>query len=364
MSLTLVSALYDLAGRERNPDRHTVARYLEAGEFLFALDADLVVFADSELAPAIEARRRDAGRAARTRVVTLPLEELAAHALADRIAAARRRHPLRNGNPAKDTPLYAVLQWAKFELVTHAARLDPFTATHLAWIDLGLPARPHPDDRVFERAPDRVRLLMMRPFAAAELADERDYYAYLRGHVAAGYVSGPRRRMLRLCGLFAEEARASLSAGFAPSEEQLLPVLSEREPALFEFHHGDYGHILSNYERLRGGGENLLFQLRVARDAGLQARGLEICQALIASHRDGIFECPSALLAELLDECFLAAWHGGGEDRALAAEVACVYAERVRADSRFREVFLRDEVRVRSNFDLLGGAPWGATVAG
>lgn len=357
MGLTLVTALYDLAGRERNPRRRTTDHYLEAAGFVIGLDVRLVVFADPDLAPELVRRRQEAGLAERTRVVSLPFEGLQAHRLVEQIAAAREAHPVENANPHKDTHRYVALQWSKFELLERAAELEP-ASSHLAWIDLGLPFRPHPDDRVFERPSDRVRLLRMRPWSPNEMADRGEYFRYMRGLVAGGYVSGAREPLLRVCELFGEEYRGALAAGLAPNDEQLLPLLCDAEPGLFEFHHGDYADILGNYERLRGGASNLAFQLRVARDAGLYARGLELCEAILASHRAGTLECSPAELANLLDECFLAAWYGGEGDRALAGEIADLYRERVAADPGFRDVYLREEIRVRSNFELLGTGPW------
>ena len=355
MSLTLVSALYDLAGREADPRRKTIAHYLEAGEFLFGLDADLVVFGDPGPIAEVEARRRAAGLGERTVAVPLPLEELRSHAELERITAARKANPVENANPSKDTPRFVVLQWGKFELLERAGALDPFAASHLAWIDLGLPFRPHPDDDVFAHPSDKVRLLRMRPYAGDEFDDRAAYFSILRGHLAAGYISGERDRILQAAREFEDLARETLDNGFAPSEEQLLPILCEQTPDAFDFHFGDYDEILVNYLRVRAGAANLLFQLRVARDAELPEPGLEICEAILASLREGTLDCSPAELAELLDECFLAAWYAGDDsDRSLPREIHDIYRERTREDPEFRDIFLRDEIRVRSNFQLLG----------
>lgn len=359
--LTLVSALYDLAGRERNTRRRTAADYLGTAGFLLELDQDVVIFADPELAPQLEARRATAGLGGRTRVIVEPLEELPAHRLHDEIAAARQRQPILNRDPDKDTVLFTELQWSKFELVRRAIELDPFGGSHFAWIDLvnrGLP--PHPDDPLFEHPSDPVRLLSMRGFEARQLKDRAGYYAYLQGHIAAGYITAAREGFLRLSELFESTARDELDAGFAPSEEQLLPVLFAREPELFEFHYGDYSHLLRNYLRLRGSADNLLFQMRTAREEGQFAHGHAVGERVVAAHLDGVLECVPGTLAALLDEAFVAAWRVGGSRSEDAARVAALYAELVRAEPEFRDAFLRDEIRVRRNFDYLplDRRPW------
>ena len=356
--MTLVTCLFDLAAREAPTTRRTPADYLEAGAFLFGLDQDLVCFADPVLAPEIAARRRAAGLGKRTCVIPLALETLPAHELCDRIDAAQRANPVRNASPVKDTVLYTVLIWSKFELLRRATALDPFGASHLAWIDLGIAARPHPADDVFARPSDRVRVMVMRGFTEHDISDRRDYYSYLRGFISAGYVTGPRDGLLRLCDLFDALASAELADGLAPSEEQLLPVLAVEHSDLFDFHYGDYEGLLCNYVRLRGYAGNLRFQMSDARAEGNFTHGHEIGSRVIESWREGTFECEPEQLAALLDETFIAAWNADGPDR--AAPVAALYARLVAELPGFRDVFLRDEVRIRSNFALLPetSRPW------
>lgn len=78
------------------------------------------------------------------------------------------------------------------------------------------------------------------------------------------------------------------------------------------------------------------------------------------SHQEGSFETDPATLAALLDEAFLAAWYGTDAGPEAAARVASLYAEMVEGGPEFLDAFLRDEVRVRSNFSLLPAAtrPW------
>lgn len=350
-----MTALFDLARREGNPARRPADDYLQRGQFLFGLDEDVVFFADPELADHIGDRRREHGLGDRTLVMSSALEELLSHDLPDRIEQAHRRRPILNGDPAKDTALYVALGWSKFRLVELAIQLDPFGTTHFAWIDFGLygglPAH-HAADQPFARPSDRVRLLMLKPFSREEIGDSA-YYSWLRGHLGAGYVSGSRASMLRLNELMAAEAESALASGFGPTEEQLLPVVAAEHPDLFEFHYGDYSHVLENYVRLRGSATNLLFQMRHCRAVGDFDRALDIVWRLLAGYQDGTFACGADQLAELLDECFIAAYHAEYPEQHLAHEIAGLYAGLVIRDPDARDVFLRHEIRLRSNFALL-----------
>jgi hypothetical protein len=315
------------------------------------------VFSDHECARQIEEARKDHGLAARTLVIAVALEELHAHSLLGELTNARAEHPLRNGDPVKDTPLYTVLQRAKPELLARAASENPFSASHIAWIDFGLSWGPHPGEDPFAHPPDPLRLLMMRPFFPSDLADRERYLSWNWGHLAGGYVSGSLENMEWLAAGLHELARETLTTGFAASDEQLLPLIALEDPRRFEFHHGDYDHILANYLKPHGSAANLAFQLRVWRQHETPSAGAPLARAVFESVQSGEFEAEPDSLAALLDECYLAAFYGEDEPHDLAQRIAEDYMRRVERDHRFRDAFLRDEIRVRKNFAFVSGFP-------
>jgi hypothetical protein len=355
--LTQVTGLFDIARREAS-DRHPPAYYLDGAQWLLQADRELVVFCDPALAPRL---RRRAG--ARTTIVECPLEELIPAGRVARIAAARERNPLRNASAIKDTPLYTAFTWAKFAMVARVVADGLGGDGPVAWIDIALAGRPHPDDDPFAAVADRIDLLMMRGFSAAEVADPGNFYAYLRGQVAAGYIPGSRRAWSALARASAERIETALAAGFAPSDEQLLAVLCADHPELFTFHHGGYAHILSNFVHLRGSANNLAYQLHEARAAREQERderwvgpsGFELAARVVESIDAGLLSGRGQPFAALLDECFMAAWYANPGDAAPAAHVRDLYLDEVRRDHEFRDAFLLSEIRVRGNFAYVGG---------
>jgi hypothetical protein len=352
--LTLVTYLFDLARREPEIGRTSVERYLKlADEHVLGLDNDLVAFVEPELAERVAASRAGCGLARRTRVVPVAFEDLPVAALLSRIEAARTRHPLRNGNPWKDTPLYTALGWAKPELAARVARDDPFDGSHVGWIDIGLSFRPHPGEDPFTRPSDRVRLLSMRPVLERELSDRDRYLASLRGHLAAGCACGSRKNMAWLGAAFARVARETLDAGFAGSDEQLLPLLTSAHPERFALYHGDYEDILANHLVLHRGAKNLSFQLRVWREEGVPGEGAPLAEKVMQSVTAGDFEADAESLAALLDDCYVAAWYGEPEPRPLARRIADLCLTCAERDPAFRDVFLRNEIHVRRNFSFL-----------
>ena len=275
----LVSALFDLAGRENNRRRRTIEEYLELGKVVLDLDENMVFYADSEPAAVIEAERRARGR------------------------------PIRNANPDKDTPLYRRLSWSKFEALARTIDASPFPMERAAWLDFGIGhvarADYWPVERPFRRLSRRIRLLRLRPFTGASLGEPDEYFSFLRGLVGGGLIGGGPAEVSWLCDRVFEEVDRALADGWAPLEEQVIPLIAARDPDAFEFYAGDYSHILDDYFRPHGSAENLLFQLRVYRKAGELAAARRLGGEIVASLDEGCFDADSATTAALVGELAL-----------------------------------------------------------
>jgi hypothetical protein len=355
--MTLVSALFDLRRREPATQRRSVEELLRHGKFVLGLDADLVIFVDPELGRAVRAAREEHGLLGRTRVVEIELESLEAHRHLDDISNARHEHPIINANARKDTPLGAVLGWAKFELIRRPETLETFDPTHLAWIDLGIAHVADTTfcqvDRVFTDPPGGPQMLMLAQPDPEAHRFPAEHYRYVRGQIAAGFLGGTTAGMTRLAEAFEAEARGALRLGFAGIEEQILVATVARDPGLCCFHRGDYPSILANVRHLRGSAANLLSQLRQCRAQEGWEAGAQIADAVIDGCRLDTFDCEPWLLSDILDECFIALYRSNHPDQARAREVAELYAERARTQPAFRDAFLRDEIRIRTNWSFL-----------
>ena len=305
----LVSALFDLAGRENNRRRRTIEEYLELGRTVLDLDENIVFYADPEPAAVIEAERRARGLADRTVVRVVAFEDFRTHARLGRTAEAARGRPIRNANPDKDTPLYRLLTWSKFEALARTIDASPFPMERAAWLDFGIGhvarAKYWPVERPFRRLSRRIRLLRLRPFTGASLGEPDEYFSFLRGLVGGGLIGGGPAEVSWLCDRVFEEVDRALADGWAPLEEQVIPLIAARDPDAFEFYAGDYSHILDNYFRPHGSAENLLFQLRVYRKAGELAAARRLGGEIVASLDEGCFDADSATTAALVGELAL-----------------------------------------------------------
>lgn len=357
--LTLVTVLFDLARREGS-GRRTAQHYLEAAAWLLAVDRDLVVYADPEIAPDVAQRRVSHGHEDRTAVVPLALEEVAAYR---HLAAIQRAHATRypGGRDAeKDTPLYTVVLWARFDLVEDAIARHVRGDGPVALIGLDLSGRPHPRDDPFAEIPDGIRALLLCGFGADVVDDRWAFCERCSGRIGAGFVTGGQAAWRALAASVRREAESALAEGLAPTDEQLLTFVAAREPDRFALYPGSHEDILSNARRLRTGAGALALQLRAARShdgrsAWIGPPGPELCARVLAALDAGELEAQGKDLAMLLDECFLAAYSATPEGRDLARGVRERYLAAVRADAGVRDHFLLHEVRMRANFAYADG---------
>jgi hypothetical protein len=305
-----VSALFDLAGRERNPRRRTVEEYLKFGATVLDLDENIVFYADPEPAAVIQSERSARGLSDRTVVHVVPFEELRTYGRLARAEEMARGRPIHNANPDKDTPFYRLLTWAKFELLARTIDAPPFRLERVAWLDFGIghiaQAGYWPAERPFRRLSKRIRLLRLRPFDHGVISDRHEYFSYHRGLVGCGLIGGGRREVASLCRWFFQEVDHALADGCAPMEEQILPIIALKRPRAFEFYAGDYPHVLDNYFRPHGSAENLLFQMEIFRQLGDLAAVRRLGAEILASRAEGCFDADSSTFAALTHELALA----------------------------------------------------------
>jgi hypothetical protein len=325
---TFVTALFDLGRREPRPK--PFAFYREWASYVLGLDVPLVVFADPELAGWIADARAAVGLDDQTRVVPKPFEALAAVA---RLSTVADLPTFCNAQPAKDTPRYQTLNWAKVDLLEEIAASNPFGTDHVAWIDaaIGYVAEP---PALLPAPSTPLAVLEMCATSPAEAADRRTFYAYERGRLAGGFLRAGRDVWPRVARAFRAELDAVIALGLRPNEQQVLSALSAREPDLFAPYPGDYAGILRNWDHVRRDFATVLLNIRHCRAAGLGGRALALSSRIAASIDVGALTISADDRAAWLDEYLAAALDAG--DRPLAERVARDLVETCAESTYFR----------------------------
>lgn len=272
--LTLVTAFFDLAKREQT-SRRSAADYLKHGAYILSLPYPLVIFADPEFVEPIQKMRGDRP----ARIIAMPFETVPKYPLKEAIQEARKINPVQNASNLKDTSNYILLTWTKFDLIEKVITENPFQATHFAWIDFGLTHVAKLDfaEDAFQHIVDPIKLLVNK-WASSDELQAPDYYSLLRGYVAGGFITGSLGSWQQFIRLFHAEITQLLETKRAPSEEQIIPQIIQRNPDLFEVYYGDYDGILSNYYIQRLSMSITNYNLRMCLERKMWHRANHICQ--------------------------------------------------------------------------------------
>lgn len=354
-STTLITGFFDLQKREKS-SRRDKDYYFEKAEFLFKQDQNIIFFIDTEYYFDIWKRRKAHNLLDKTYIIPVACEDLEyvkLHLEATKLNFLK--HPVHNFQPGKETPLYILITWSKFKLLNAAVRLNPFNSTHFAWIDFGLShiAKTHDTilDLCLSQFEDKIKILSMKHLAKTELVDMNRYYDWIWGKMAAGFITGSKDNMLRLCDLFDKKVENVMKLGRAILEEQILPLIHAENPDLFKFYYGDYDYILFNYHKLQGNVNIILANVVWCRERNEFDMANEICEALLDSIFDAELIITPLQLLTVFHESFINGWNSK------SAQVKCLsvvskLSELCDKNSEFRQLYLMNYPKFKNTFNF------------
>ena len=228
----VVTALYDLAQRESEPRRRSVAEYLALSRFLFVSPVDLHVFCEPDLVASLEqmVSLRPVGYL--TQIQALAFEDLpewrsgqrAVQGLADGSIARAAS----TSNHVKDSPAAQTVWWSKFALMKRAADAHLVGNEETVWwVDCGI---IHgcllPESQLLELG-DIARPVFGQVCNFDHIKD--DITDYLRRGVtciAGGILGVPVSQIDELAVTFSERLQATLDQGLFVNDEALYSCLA------------------------------------------------------------------------------------------------------------------------------------------
>lgn len=251
MSL-LVTCLYDLKAREPNHQRRDIDYYLPYAQFLIHLQQPLIVFTE----PHLERRLRQLfWLHSRIQVVVCPWNQLA---YVERTAEIQRNHslhPYRTRTPQKDTPVYWIVMWNKFEFILRAQRLQP-QYTSYVWIDFGLEPVVKP---LWDRTQsqwtsilnrfdaDHLCCTVMNPLSAEEFERPERAFEGWRYRVVGGFWAMGRNVVERLVDAVRKDIQWLFDIQYIGVDEDLLARLVYQYPQHCRLSFGDYKSCILNW---------------------------------------------------------------------------------------------------------------------
>lgn len=269
MPCTFVSMFINLSRVENNTQRRRAEEYFEHAKKLLQRDIFLYLFVEEDMMPLCMEERHKHNLLYKTVFKPITFETLPYYAHYEKIKQNRKLNPVQGACGFKDTPSYIVTVNSKIALVNQVIEENHFGSTHFGWVDFGLfhvASDQYIDqDNTFEIKTDQIKLEFMQPIHHTIPLEPEKQYTKLYGMIAAGYMTGDMSHWKQFKILFEEEFYNALLLGYAPSEEQIFPVIMIKHPHFFDFYFGTYESILNNYHFQRTELEFLDTQLSKAK---------------------------------------------------------------------------------------------------
>jgi hypothetical protein len=242
--ITIVTMLFDLESVE-SIGRRSLDEYLSYGKSLFSAKLNIIIYTEPKLVDMIKNLNRPDNT--KTEIIVCPLEKLPFYIqYYDKIVECRNSMKLIGGSQNKDTPLYTMLTWCKFDLLNRATmKCD---STNLLWVDFGLSHVT--SESQFEnldklKLTEKCKIMSLRPSYPDEIHE--GFFRSINGRTGGGLMMFNRYKMGQYYRLFKETINLLLSNGYSPLEEDVLTIIRVSNPDMFDVYFGDYPDLIRNY---------------------------------------------------------------------------------------------------------------------
>lgn len=238
--MLFVSALFDLASKEKSDRRSPDEFYYQHGAKLLSMDLDIVIFAEKKLMSKIKEIK--SGKGIRD-YIEIELEDLPDYEHREIIESVRKN---RGGwNNEKDTPLFTVVQWSKIKFVQLA--MGKYNHSHVVWIDFGINHIVDLQQRLFDgmKKFDKVRICSLRPTFPEEFSE--NFFRGFQGRTAGGIISFPRDIFSQVHEAWEYTKYEFIKKQICPLEDEIFTFLRVTYDEFFSSYFGAYPDLLRNF---------------------------------------------------------------------------------------------------------------------
>ncbi len=246
-STTYVTMLYDLEKHENN-GRKKLEEYYKYGEELCKLKVNIIFFVEShDIKLKIIDMRYKYDLLKKTRIIVRPITELKYYDCLNKISELDSKNKIKNMKDNKDTPLYRILRWNKFECLKQAINENVFSTNYVGWIDFNIFAHLNAKDsiKVIGSHYDKIRIGSIGRFYFFG-TDRKDYYNYKKTTVVADFFSGNKTNMKEFIKYFEEELTYVLNT-IAPLEDAIMTKIIYDKKTIFNPFLSDRHNMFSQW---------------------------------------------------------------------------------------------------------------------
>jgi hypothetical protein len=261
MDYTIITAWYDLREEENHPDKDdktdkyfcSMDWYFESAKKLFNKPFPIVIFTEPRFKEYILSVRPIEFHS-KTHFIFREYKDLTNYDIFEKFEENHSKSPIHNVTKEKFTALYKFIVNQKVNFVKEVIEGNPFNSVQFAWMDMRLHCvydmGIDETNVIMDELPDnQVRLMQMS--YTDPVNDRRDFYAWTRGKVAAGFFGGYKEPLLQFCNLCQKEFLEAIAQDTAPSDEMIYSYVISHNPALFDLYVGEYSDCLKNQLAIR-----------------------------------------------------------------------------------------------------------------
>jgi len=279
MALTIVTALYDLSATDTQRPR-SMSHYRELALKVLQLPFPMIIYTDGkELETFFQSRDPTI-----TRIISRPLDQFQWAQCKSKVARNVERHPL--PNPQKNTILYRILNWSKFDMMVESIESNPFQTQAFAWMDMGIAHVAEPSAEVLRQLPlydHKFHVLSMRTVVAAEIRQPESLLTTWNGNMVGGFWFGRSAIVREICTVARDRVRQVIADGYAPLEDTLLAWVCTEQRDKVCYYYGDYKTIFQNIHQIKGDTATVLYNLQHCIRHQALADATLIAQAMLRS---------------------------------------------------------------------------------
>lgn len=226
--------------------------YIENANGTMAIDANLVVFCDKESYPFLMSLR-PSYLSEKTKYIVCDFEDFPLTKYRSKVIQNRVDHPYNFDE--RNTASYYLFCMARYDMMKQIIASNPFNSTHFAWVNICIERMGYKNlmnfENVMNEMRDKFSTCYIDYIPESLVNNLPEYFKFGRCSMCSGFFTGNAFYMKRFCDEIEKQFLEYLELGYGHADEQLYSPVFFKNRDIFDFYYGDYGSMVTNYDRIR-----------------------------------------------------------------------------------------------------------------